>query len=299
MAARLFTKSDVFYFFALNLASGFMLSAAHNVLYFVLDVKSLVVHFLHYFFTFGVLSIFRIAKVIPQQGAVSNELKNAAYAKLFECLIASFAHSHNRTGELYLVRIFDFAYTIAVTVFYSRSSTQFVRPASYLLIPFSVFVSLSWLEIGQLEYTSVSFVAAIILPFSKAASMILLKEAFEKTGRAHLDGFLLQYSRAVSGCLLIPAIVSAACSRIEVTASWESIDFILMALSFLFMFCNVYSELWMMNQLNQNAFLALDNSKYLFASVGQWVIQNMAHPNLIAFGAKMVAFTCLLRILTQ
>lgn len=41
----------------------------------------------------------------------------------------------------------------------------------------------------------------------------------------------------------------------------------LMGLSFLFMSCNLYSDLWLGLQLNARAYATLDHTKYLGASV--------------------------------
>uniref|UniRef100_A0A8R1E4W7 Uncharacterized protein n=1 Tax=Caenorhabditis japonica TaxID=281687 RepID=A0A8R1E4W7_CAEJA len=68
-----------------------------------------------------------------------------------------------------------------------------------------------------------------------------------------------------------------------------------MSLSFLFMVCNLYSQLWIILSTNVNSFLIIECSRSLLASCAQWIIQNMAYPNLIAFGAKVVAFSSLFR----
>ncbi|KAK6029757.1 hypothetical protein OSTOST_04125 [Ostertagia ostertagi] len=70
----------------------------------------------------------------------------------------------------------------------------------------------------------------------------------------------------------------------------------LMSLSFLFMSCNIYSDLWLGLSLNGRAYAALDHTKFLGASIGQWIIQNMAHPNVVALGGKIMTVACLIRI---
>ncbi|CAB3408081.1 unnamed protein product [Caenorhabditis bovis] len=278
-----------------------MLSAAHNVLYFVLDIKLFVTSFLQYLFTFLFLHLLKFANFVPIVQIPKMQLFYAAGAKFVETILAAFANSHNRTGELYLVRVFDFFFTFSIVFYHTFRAKHGVpmKPESFLIIPLGLFVSISWLEPGQLEYSAISAIAAFLLPFARAASLILLKNAFESTGKVHLNAFCLEYTRYVCAFLAIPALFSYLGSSVEVTASWESIDYVLMYLSFLYMICNQYSDLWLSLSLNSNSYVTLDNTKYLLASCAQWIIQNMAHPNILAFGAKFVAFSCLFRIWTR
>ncbi|CAI5438099.1 unnamed protein product [Caenorhabditis angaria] len=294
MAAKTVPKQDVIYYFLLQISSAFMLSAAHNVLFFVLDIKLFVTQFLHYFFTFLFLSLLKYSNFIPTVQVSRNDLIYSAAFKLLETCLSAYANSHNRTGELFLVRIFDFLTTISVFAWTLRSKPM--RPEPYLVLPLGLTVSISWFEPGQLEYTRVSMFCAFLLPFSRAASLISLRKSFDKMGKGHLTAFTLEYCRIVSVLLFIPAIFSYFMSTVEVTASWESIDYVLMSLSFLFMICNLYSEIWLQLSLNFGSFLVFDNSKYLLASCAQWIIQNMANPNILAFGGKIVAFACIFRI---
>uniref|UniRef100_A0A1I7USS6 TPT domain-containing protein n=1 Tax=Caenorhabditis tropicalis TaxID=1561998 RepID=A0A1I7USS6_9PELO len=225
----------------------------------------------------------------------------AAGAKLLEVLIASLANSHNRTGELFLVRTFDFLFAGAVLFYFSSRQTGkgLSKTDCWLIAPLAIAASISWLEPGQMEYTGVSLISAFLLPFSRATSFILLKNSMECLGKGHINAFMLEYTRFVSILLFLPALVSYSLSSVEVTASWESIDMVLMSLSFLFMICNLYSNLWLTLSLGPGTYLVLENSRNLLASCAQWIIQNMAHPSLIAFGAKLVAFSSIFRIWTR
>uniref|UniRef100_A0A1I7USS7 TPT domain-containing protein n=1 Tax=Caenorhabditis tropicalis TaxID=1561998 RepID=A0A1I7USS7_9PELO len=202
----------------------------------------------------------------------------AAGAKLLEVLIASLANSHNRTGELFLVRTFDFLFAGAVLFYFSSRQTGkgLSKTDCWLIAPLAIAASISW-----------------------ATSFILLKNSMECLGKGHINAFMLEYTRFVSILLFLPALVSYSLSSVEVTASWESIDMVLMSLSFLFMICNLYSNLWLTLSLGPGTYLVLENSRNLLASCAQWIIQNMAHPSLIAFGAKLVAFSSIFRIWTR
>ncbi|UMM15228.1 hypothetical protein L5515_002740 [Caenorhabditis briggsae] len=290
-------KTEATYFFILELASAFVLSAAHNVLYFVLDIKLIATSFAQFFFTFLFLRLIHFANYIPQAHIPMKVILPAAGAKLLEVLIASLANSHNRTGELFLVRIFDFLFAGCVLLYFSSRSLS--KTDLWLVTPLAVSVSISWLEPGQIEYTGISLIFAFLLPFSRALSFILLKNAAECLGKGHINAFMLDYTRLCSILLFLPALVSYMMSNVEVTASWESIDYVLMSLSFLFMICNLYSQLWLALSLSPSVYLVLENSRNLLASCAQWIIQNMAHPSLIAFGGKLVAFSSIFRIWTR
>ncbi|CAD6196281.1 unnamed protein product [Caenorhabditis auriculariae] len=291
------SKSDVFYYFLLNVSSAFMLSAAHNVLFFVLDVRTSVIHFLHFFTTFGLLSLLRYAHVIPSAPIEFNTLKYAVGFKILETLLVSGAHSQNRTGELYLIRVFDFLFTLTIVGYQKKSSKSPEKPEGFLVVPLALATSLSWLEWGQLEHTPFSMLCAIFLPIVRAFSVLKLQEAFEMSGKGHADNVCFHYTRLVSAGLFIPALMSFLSRDVQVTASWESIDYTLMSLSFLFMACNLYSELWLVLHVNANSFTAFESTKMLAGSIAQWIIQNMAHPNLLAFGGKIVALASMFVVL--
>uniref|UniRef100_A0A0K0DLT1 Pecanex-like protein n=1 Tax=Angiostrongylus cantonensis TaxID=6313 RepID=A0A0K0DLT1_ANGCA len=85
----------------------------------------------------------------------------------------------------------------------------------------------------------------------------------------HLEQFCLYYTGFTSSVLFIPAFFSYLTSHVEVDASWESIDYALMSLSFLFMSCNLYSDLWLGLSLSARAYAVFDHTKYLGASVSR------------------------------
>ncbi|KAK6728312.1 hypothetical protein RB195_005757 [Necator americanus] len=295
-------KKDVLYFFLLNVSSGFMLSAAHNVLYFVLDIKTPVIHFLHHFFTFSFMMLLYALGCIPKGSLSIEEFKIPVFAKFCETLLSSLVHSQHRHGELYLVRIFDFVFTFTILVLGKKlvPSRAHGNPRPNLMIPLALAASLSWLEFGQLEFSTTSFMCAPPLAIARAFSLLTMQQAYvrlsEGTTAAHLEQFCLYYTGFTSVALFLPALISYSTSHVEVDASWESIDYTLMGLSFLFMSCNLYSDLWLGLQLNARAYATLDHTKYLGASIGQWIVQNMAHPNVIAFGGKVLTIACLFRI---
>ncbi|XGW22630.1 hypothetical protein V3C99_005110 [Haemonchus contortus] len=301
-------KQDVTYFFLLNVSSGFMLSAAHNVLFFVLDIKTPVIHFLHHFFTFMFMMLLYALGCIPKGSLPLEEFKVPVAAKFCEAMLSSIVHSQNRTGELYLTRIFDFVFTFTILVAGKHlvPSRSTGKPEPYLMIPLALAASLSWFEVGQLEYSALSLFFAPFLAVARALSLLTMQRAFVRTSEmgpgekgGHLEQFCLYYTGLNTLVLFLPALYSYMMSHVEVDASWESIDYTLMSLSFLFMSGNIYSDLWLGLSLNGRAYATLDHTKFLGASIGQWIIQNMSHPNIVALGGKMLTVVCLIRIATR
>ncbi|RCN48515.1 hypothetical protein ANCCAN_05340 [Ancylostoma caninum] len=318
-ARNLPLKQDVLYFFLLNVSSAFMLSAAHNVLYFVLDIKTPVIHFLHHFFTFWFMMLLYALGCIPK-GSLPLEMKSRderlvteirrkfqefkipVIAKFSETMLSSVVHSQHRQGELYLARIFDFVFTFTLLYVGKKlvPSRAGGKPQPNLMVALALSASLSWLEFGQLEFSTMSFLCAPLLAIARAISLLTMQRAFircsESTSAAHVEQFCLYYTGFTTLALFLPALISYSMSHVEVDASWESIDYTLMGLSFLFMSCNLYSDLWLGLQLNSRVYATLDHTKYLGASIGQWIIQNMAHPNVLALGGKVLTIACLFRI---
>ncbi|KAE9419216.1 hypothetical protein Angca_001078, partial [Angiostrongylus cantonensis] len=292
------------YFFILNVCSGFMLSAAHNVLHFVLDIRTPVIHFLHHFFTFLLMVVLYHLGCIPKGTSLSlSEFKLPVVAKLFETVLSSLTHSQHRQGELYLVRISDFIFTFTILILGkhlvpSREKGKLENKLMCLFqIPLTLSASLSWFEFGQLEFSTLSLFCAPLLSIARAISLLTMQRAYIQY--CHLEQFCLYYTGFTSSVLFIPAFFSYLTSHVEVDASWESIDYALMSLSFLFMSCNLYSDLWLGLSLSARAYAVFDHTKYLGASIGQWIIQNMAHPNVIALGGKILTVACLLMIITR
>lgn len=127
------TKKDIIFYFLLNVSSAFLLSAAHNVLYFVLDLKTILFHFLHYFLTFIFLLVlnFENLKINIPTNLLKECLLPPFFTQLIVCFLTARVHSGNRTGSLYLLRfdnhkkfgwfqnyrIFDFLSTITAIKF--------------------------------------------------------------------------------------------------------------------------------------------------------------------------------------
>lgn len=106
---------DTLSFWAVNLSSAFLLSASHNVLYFVLDIRTPVIHFLHNFTTFILLLICQLASNPKTYGRLEDNkasqsqrwvrvLLPPAILQLISTSLSSRIHSQNRSGSLYLLR---------------------------------------------------------------------------------------------------------------------------------------------------------------------------------------------------
>lgn len=119
-------------------------------------------------------------------------------------------------------------------------SNQFLV-CSFFQTPLAIFVSVSWFEPGQIEYTAISFCAAVLLPFAKALSFILLRNLMDLSGKGlqiflsrmtnillsgHINALMVEYTRLLTSLLFIPALFSYMKSSVEISASWESIDYV-------------------------------------------------------------------------
>ena len=100
-----------------DVCSGLMLSAAHNVLFFVLDLRTPVLHFLHFASTLCFLLVKSVLQLLPDQPTAVGHLLIAltrpplrtiflppVAAQLLVCLLSANVHAQNRTGGLYLIR---------------------------------------------------------------------------------------------------------------------------------------------------------------------------------------------------
>lgn len=108
---------DLLSYWLINVVAGFFLSAAHNVLYFVLDIRTPVIHFLHHFNTFLVLLQPQLArrdswlrrapdleKGRPGRRRLLLAVAPPALLQALLSLVSARIHSQNRTGSLYLLR---------------------------------------------------------------------------------------------------------------------------------------------------------------------------------------------------
>lgn len=114
------TTWDKLSYWVVNLSSAFLLSASHNVLYFVLDIRTPVIHFLHNFNTFILLLVCQLVTNPKSFGrSVSEKLDEKSTGTLQKCLtvllppallqllattLSSRIHSQNQGGSLYLLR---------------------------------------------------------------------------------------------------------------------------------------------------------------------------------------------------
>nr|CAD2150640.1 unnamed protein product [Meloidogyne enterolobii] len=338
---------DIYTFWLLNVSSSFMLSAAHNVLFFVLDWRTPVIHFLHFA---SALAFFATKTAFtPDRGVLLRLLFGEFFrpplriifwkpllAQLIVCLLSSIVHSQNRTGGLYLVRLFDFLGTLLVIgygpkILGEEEDTNKRRAISLLLVPLAVSASLSWLEFGHIEYDPLTVWLSPLLGLAQGLHLLLLKRsqllffgAFQqqqnlnnyenKNGDCEEDSygqkpnnfspllfqrFALCYTFAMTSLLFIPALISYSQSIVPYDASWESIDKVLMAMSVIFMIGYKYSELWLQAKLEPHHFCALEHSKFFMASIGQWFLQNMAHATVFAAIGKAVFVASALRYFTR
>lgn len=101
---------DALSYWLIYVVAAFFLSAAHNVLYFVLDIRTPVIHFLHFFNTFLVL-LYHFFTYRPESSKshfnlfkIVSEVAPSAFVQLLITLLSSRVHSQNRSGSLYLLR---------------------------------------------------------------------------------------------------------------------------------------------------------------------------------------------------
>uniref|UniRef100_A0A1I7Z8Z9 TPT domain-containing protein n=1 Tax=Steinernema glaseri TaxID=37863 RepID=A0A1I7Z8Z9_9BILA len=285
---------DAFYFWLLNVSSSFMISAAHNTLYFVLDLRTPVFHFLHHATTFGFLVLTALAGHFPQSLPKPNVLAIPVALQCVVTLLTAIVHSSNRIGSLYLLRLTDVFSTLAVLKWLPVASDKF--PHWGLMIPLSIGASLSWLELGNLEYDTVGLLLAPILGLLRGLQLIVMQKAYRESGASSCAQFSTYFCAAVSAALLLPAAVSYSMTEVKADASWESIDYTLIGLSFFFMIGYKYSELFLTLSLDARLVLAAEQTKFFAASIGQWFLQNMAHATIFSFCGKLIFGSSLLRL---
>ncbi|CAJ0564862.1 unnamed protein product, partial [Mesorhabditis spiculigera] len=210
-------------------------------------------------------------------------------AKVLETFLSSIVHSQNRTGGLYVLRIFDVITTVAIVYWgkqFGLSDKE--KPANKHLLLLGLAASLSWLEFGQMEYTFFSFICSPLLALARAYSILSVWRLAQKLRPPSLDLLTMYYCGLTALALALPALISFSSRTVEVTASWESIDTVLMYLSPIFMASALYSELWLCLVAGPKTFQVAEHGKYFLASLGQWIIQNMAHPSILALIGKIL-----------
>uniref|UniRef100_A0A0N4ZN19 TPT domain-containing protein n=1 Tax=Parastrongyloides trichosuri TaxID=131310 RepID=A0A0N4ZN19_PARTI len=170
----------------------------------------------------------------------------------------------------------------------------------YLLIcPLAIFGSLSWLEFGNLEYDNLSLIFAPIHAISKGVYLLyaqnIFREVVKNEKNVNFNNFCFNISMMTSLLLVFPAIISASGSVVNADASWESIDYTLIGLSFIYMIGMKYSEFNLSLLLDLRHYVVLEHTKFFLASIGQWYIQNMAHATIYAFFGKIFYVISLIR----
>ncbi|KAL3085899.1 hypothetical protein niasHT_034129 [Heterodera trifolii] len=342
---------DLLTYWMLNVSSAFMLSAANNVLFFVLDWRMPVLHFLHN----AVPALFLLVRLalspdrrplVPRllcaivRAPLRSLLWRPVAAQLLVSALSARVYVHNRAGALYLCRIFDFLGTFLIIRFGANflNNTNIAggnkeetqrrrgRVAIWALLgPLAFSASLSWLEFGNIEWDPWALFLAPLLALAQAVHILLLKQAqlafFAALGMPNgnngceccehgthphhrprvalpdetFEWFALCYLVAVGTLLAPTALHSYANSVVPYDASWESIDYLLMGMSVVFMSGFKYSELWLIIRLEPHQFCALEHSKYFMASIGQWFLQNMAHATVFAAVGKALFVVSALR----
>ncbi|VDK72607.1 unnamed protein product [Onchocerca ochengi] len=137
-----------------------------------------------------------------------------------------------------------------------------------IVFPIAIGGSLSWMELSLIEYETVSLILSPVLAILQGLTTIGLS---------------------------VPAFYSWMNSAISADASWESIDYLLIGMSIMFMPNYKYSEMWLQLSLTACDFMVLEQAKFWAASIGQWFVQNMAHATIFALAGKIVMFGALVR----
>uniref|UniRef100_A0A0N5CAA7 TPT domain-containing protein n=1 Tax=Strongyloides papillosus TaxID=174720 RepID=A0A0N5CAA7_STREA len=310
-------KLDIYFLFFLNATSSLFAAASHNALYYVLDLRTLTFHFMHYFFSFIFFYILTKLSNINETSKLSifsfTLLKKLLPLSLFQTLLTfltSIVHSGNRHGSLYVLRICDCITTVVIlkcwNLFVTTKDTKEKKQERnveindyWLLCPLAFFASLSWLEFGNIEYDIFSLLFAPILAGCRGIYLLYAKNTYKEIQKddqnINFNNFCLNMCMITSSMLLIPAIVSASTSVVSADASWESIDYTLIGLSFLYMIGMKYSEFKLFLEVDLRYYAVMEHTKYFFASMGQWYIQNMAHATIYAFAGKIMYVISLIR----
>ncbi|KAI6203175.1 hypothetical protein M3Y94_00526300 [Aphelenchoides besseyi] len=171
------------------------------------------------------------------------------------------------------------------------------RPFWSLMLPIAIGASLSWLELTHIEYDGLALLLSPFLSLVQGLHLVVFQNSMRQI---RLDGksfhrFALWYVGFVSALLSIPALISYSMTVVPYDASWESIDYVLMAMSMIFMIVFKYSELLMIAHINLKQYLVLEHSKFFLASCGQWFLQNMAHATVYAACGKAIFVASVLR----
>ncbi|KHN83208.1 hypothetical protein Tcan_04325 [Toxocara canis] len=291
--------SDVIFYFLLNMSSSFCLAAAHNVLFFVLDMRTVVLHFLHYALAFCLLVLCYalgmkhalIRLPIAPFAKLTAPFAKPVLTQLLIVLFSSSVHSQQKSGSLYLLRLFDFV-TMITIIRYSKPILRFVDqwPSYDILLPIAIGGSLSWLEFGIIEYDAIALILSPLLAAVQGIQILQLKKYSKMITANQIQLFSLYFTGLTAAALSIPALHSWINSHVSMDASWESIDYVLIGMSAVFMANFKYSELWLQLNLDGRDFFVFEQSKFWVASIGQWFLQNMAHSTIFSLAGKILMF---------
>ncbi|VIO96511.1 Uncharacterized protein BM_BM3811 [Brugia malayi] len=291
---------DVVLYYLLNASSALYLSAAHNALYFVLGWHTVVLHFWHYCLTFcflllcSVIGMQRWSKPLPISPFIL-----PITTQIIIVLLSNRIHSQIRSGSLYLLRVFDFLTTITVAKFSNWLLRSERNPPISLLAPIAFGGSLSWLELSLIEYETYSLIFAPVLAILQGFQVLQIQKCYQTLNANQPETFILYFTGFTTIGLSVPAFYSWINSTISADASWESIDYLLIGMSLMFMPNYKYSEMWLQLNLTAYDFMVLEQAKFWAASIGQWLVQNMAHATIFALTGKIIMLGALMRYFTE
>ncbi|VDK85540.1 unnamed protein product [Litomosoides sigmodontis] len=166
-------------------------------------------------------------------------------------------------------------------------------------IPIALGGSLSWLEFSLIEYETISLILAPLLAILQGFQLLQIQKCYRDLDINQPEAFILYFTGFTTIGLLIPAFCSWINSAISVDASWESIDYLLIGMSIIFMPNYKYSEIWLQLNLTPSHFMVLEQTKFWIASIGQWFVQNMAHATVFALTGKILMLGALVRYFTE
>uniref|UniRef100_A0A8R1U0N1 Uncharacterized protein n=1 Tax=Onchocerca volvulus TaxID=6282 RepID=A0A8R1U0N1_ONCVO len=171
-----------------------------------------------------------------------------------------------------------------------------IKIAVYCLwFPIAIGGSLSWMELSLIEYETVSLILSPVLAILQGFQMLQVQKCYRSLNINQPETFILYFSGLTTIGLSVPAFYSWMNSAISADASWESIDYLLIGMSIMFMPNYKYSEMWLQLSLTACDFMVLEQAKFWAASIGQWFVQNMAHATIFALAGKIVMFGALVR----
>ncbi|KAF8366505.1 hypothetical protein PRIPAC_84334, partial [Pristionchus pacificus] len=286
---------DGLWFFLIATSSSFFSAAARNVFFHVLDVRTSFVNWLEQLSLFLILSFLFKIGVLSRHESIDRKLLYRPIALYFiESALSSIVHSQFRTGQLFTMRVFDFIGSFVLLFLIRDKEEEKCAITSPHIMLLSLAASFSWFEWGQMEYTPLSLIASPFMQTLKAIRILSIKESFVKSG-VSIERFSLEYSTLNTVSLLIPSLFSFLSRDVQITASWESIDYTLIGLAPLWLSVALFSHLWQITQLSIHQYIISEHSRLTLASTFQWILQNMAHPSLIALSAKITFVASLMR----